>query len=67
MTSEERRIVTEDDILLWRMVVLYMVAEYSRRARNIPPTFTSLWNSRQAQRAMNQKLSASGIQKNGMI
>ena len=36
MTSEERKIVVEDDILLWRMIVIYMVSEYARKARGIP-------------------------------
>ena len=36
MTPEERKIVEEDDVLLWRMVFLYMVSEYNRRARMIP-------------------------------
>lgn len=33
MTEEEQKMVREDDILLWRMLFLYIVAEYSRRAR----------------------------------
>lgn len=42
-TLEEKKILTEDDILLWRMMVLYMVAEYSRKARMIPhPTHFGL-------------------------
>ena len=36
ITPEEKKSVVEDDILLWRMVVLYMVAEYTRKARMIP-------------------------------
>ena len=32
-SPEERRIIEEDDVLLWRMVFLYLVAEYLRRAR----------------------------------
>lgn len=35
LTPEEEKIVKEDDVLLWRMIFAYMVAEYSRRARGL--------------------------------
>ena len=36
LTPEERLIVSEDDILLWRMVFLYLVATYMAQARQLP-------------------------------
>ena len=36
ITPKEEAMVREDDVLLWRMVFLYMVAEYTRRAQLKP-------------------------------
>ena len=32
-TDEEKRVLEEDDVLLWRMIFLFLVAEYLRKAR----------------------------------
>lgn len=35
LTTEERKKVQDDDILLWRQIFLYMVATYIRKARGV--------------------------------
>ena len=44
-TEEEKKKLQEDDLVAWRMVFLFMVASFVRKARGIPEKVQFTWSS----------------------
>ena len=44
-TEEEKKKLQEDDLFAWRMVFLFMVASFVRKARGIPEKVQFTWSS----------------------